>query len=118
MELELVANADTIGALSRLKALTACRDGRSRTQAVKIVWHDSPEHALLADGLTLTEHRGVRRLERLFPGTATSLPAQPVQVVDEAPEVGTLPSPLAPLAAFEGRHTISVHRFAEQSVVV
>jgi triphosphatase len=118
MELELAAHAETVARLSRLKALTACRDGRPRTQSVKIVWHDSPEHALLADGLTLAEQRGVRRLERVFPGASTWLPAQPAPVVAEAPDPATLPAPLAPLAAFEGRQTVSVHQFVGQPVVV
>jgi CHAD domain-containing protein len=115
MEFELAADMETVAGLSRMKALTACRDGRPRTQSVKIVWYDSPDHALLADGLTLAEQRGVRRLERVYPGAETWLPAQPVPVVADPPE---LPSPLAPLAAFEGRHTTSVHRFGDQSVVV
>jgi triphosphatase len=118
MELEFAANAETVARLSRLKALTACRDGRPRAQSVKIVWHDSPEHALLGDGLILAEQRGVRRLERVFPGASTWLPAQPPPVVAEAPDPATLPSPLAPLAAFEGRQTASVHQFAGQPVVV
>jgi CHAD domain-containing protein len=118
MELELAAQADAVTQLARLKPLAACRDGRPRTQSVKIVWHDSPEHALLADGLTLADQRGVRRLERLYPGSATWLPAQPVPVVAEAPDEATLPSPLAPLAAFEGRHTISVHQFADHPVTL
>jgi CHAD domain-containing protein len=115
MELELAADPAAVAGLSRLKALTACRDGRPRTQPVKIVWHDSPDHALLADGLTLTEQRGVRQLERVFPGNETWLPGQPAPVVADP---GALPSPLAPLAAFEGRQTTSVHRFGDQSVVV
>jgi triphosphatase len=118
MELELAADADTAAKLSRLKALTTCRDGRPRTQSIKIVWHDSPEHALLADGLTLAEQRGVRRLERVSPGTATWLPAQPVPVVAEAPDPASLPSPLAPLAAFEARQTTSVHQFDGQTAVL
>jgi triphosphatase len=118
MELELAVEAEAVVALSRLKALTACRNGRPRTQSVKIVWHDSPEHALLADGLTLAEQRGVRRLERVFPGADTWLPAQPVPVIAEAPEEAALPSPLTPIAAFEGRQTTSVHQFDGQPVVV
>jgi triphosphatase len=118
MELELAADPDTVARLSRLKALVACRDGRPRTQSVKIIWHDSPDHALLADGLTLAEQRGVHRLERLFPGAETWLPGQPVPVVAEAPEQATLPSPMAPLAAFEGRQTTSVHQFGAQPVVL
>ena len=115
MELELAADMETVAGLSRMKALSACRDGRPRTHSVKIVWHDSPDHALLADGLTLAEQRGVRQVERVYPGAETWLPAQPVPVVADPP---ALPSPLAPLAAFEGRHTTSVHRFGDQSVVV
>jgi triphosphatase len=115
MELELAANAEAVAGLSRLKALTACRNGRPRTQSIKIVWYDSPDHALLAEGLTLAEQRGVRRLERVFPGPETWLPGQPVPVV---PDPATLPSPLAPLAAFDGRQTISIHQFGDQAVNV
>jgi triphosphatase len=118
MELELTANADSVAGLGRLKALTASRDGRPRNQSVKIVWHDNPEHALLADGLTLAEQRGVWRLERTVPGEETWLPGQPAPPVAEAPDLTTLPSPLAPLAAFDGRRTISVHRFGEASVTL
>lgn len=118
MELELAADARAVSGISRLKALTACRDGRPRIQTVKIVWHDSPEHALVADGLILAEQRGVRRLERVFPGVATWLPAQPVPVVAEAPDPATLPFPLAPVAAFEGRQTTSVHQLDGQPVTV
>jgi CHAD domain-containing protein len=115
MELELAADANAAAGLTRLKALAACRVGRVRSQSVKIVWHDSPDHALLSDGLTLAEQRGVRRLERVFPGAETWLPGQPAPA---EPDRDTLPSPLAPLAAFEGRQTTSVHQFGDQPVVV
>jgi triphosphatase len=127
MELELVADADAVAGLSRVKPLTACRNGRPRAQSVKIVWYDSPEHALLEDGLTLAEQRGTRRLERVVPGAETWLPGQPAPVVADqetllsSPEsalAGPLPSPLSPLAAFEGRQTASVHQFGEQTVTV
>ena len=117
MELELAADAETVAGLSRLKPLTACRNGRPRTQSIKIVWYDSPEHALLEDGLTLAEQRGARHLERVLPGSDTWLPGQPVPVVDDL-RAGSLPSPLAPLAAFEGRQTASVHQFGDQTVTV
>jgi CHAD domain-containing protein len=118
MELEFAVQADTVSTLSRLKPLSASRDGRPRIQALKIVWHDSPEHALLADGMTLAEHRVGQRLERVYPGAATWLPAQPVPVVAEAPDAAALPAPLAPLAAFEGRQTASVHQFGGQAVTL
>src|ERR1700712_5669426 len=113
MELELAAAAETAASILRLKALIICRDGRPRTQSVKIVWHDGPDRNLRSEGLTLAEQRGVRRLERLFPGTGTWLPGQAAPVVAEAPDAAILPSPLAPLAAFEGRQTISVHQFGD-----
>lgn len=118
MELEFAADVEAVAGLSRLKALTASRDGRPRNQSIKIVWHDSPEHALLDDGLTLAEQRGVWRLERVVPGISTWLPAQPVPIVAEAPDRATLPAPLAPLAAFEGRQTTSVHVFDGHPVTV
>ena len=118
MELELTADPQIATDLSRMKAFTGSRDGRPRTVAIKIVWHDSPEHALLADGLTLAEQRGTRRLERVFPGAETWLPAQPVPIVTEAPDNTMLPAPLAPIAAFEGRQTTSVHQFNDQAVTV
>jgi triphosphatase len=113
MELELAADADDVAILARLKPLAACRDGRSRAHAVKIIWQDTPDHALLTDGLTLAEQRGAWRLERIVPGADGWLPAQPPPVVSDAPDLAALPTPLAPLAAFEGRQTVSLHRIAE-----
>jgi len=118
MELELAAQAETVAGLSRLKALSTCRDGRPRSHPMKIVWHDSPEHDLVGAGQILAEQRGVRTLERVVPGAQTWLPAQPVPVLATEPDPATLPSPLAPLAAFEGRQTVSTHRFGDNSVVL
>ena len=121
MDFELAVAADTAAAIGRLKPLSAVRDGRPRTQTVKFVCHDDLDHTLLARGLTLTESRGTWRLERLYPGTETWLPAQPAPVVAEAAsqaEVPDLPSPLAPLAAFEGKRTASVHRFPGGNVTM
>nr|WP_294507090.1 CHAD domain-containing protein [uncultured Rhodopila sp.] len=118
MEFELAADADAAALLARLKPLLASRDGRPRNQAVKIVWHDSPEHALLAEGLTLAEHRGAWRLERVTPGAETWLPAQPPPLLSDSPDPAALPSPLAPLAAFEGRRSVSLHRLADSTVTL
>jgi CHAD domain-containing protein len=118
MELELTAPADSVAGLGRLKVLAANRDGRPRTQSIKIVWHDSPEHALLADGQSLAEQRGAWRLERMVPGDETWLPGQPPPLLSDAPDLSVLPSPLAPLAAFDGRRTASVHRFGDESVTL
>jgi triphosphatase len=118
MEFELTAAAETAADLGRLKALTANRDGKPRTQAVKVVWHDSPERNLAADGLVLLEQRGAWRLERLQPGAATWPPAQPSPTLAEAPDLSALPAPLAPVAAFEGRRTLSTHRFGDAAVTI
>jgi triphosphatase len=127
MQLELAADEDAAAGLFRLKALAASRDGRARSQSMKIVWYDNPEHALFADGLVLAEQRNLWRLERIAPAEDTWLPSQPVPVLAEAPDattvlsdpaVGTVAEPLAPLAAFEGRQTASNHQFDGQVVVI
>jgi triphosphatase len=118
MELELAADADAAALIARLKPLLAIRDGRPRSQAIKIVWHDSPERALLAGGLTLAEQAGIWRLERVTPGADTWLPAQPPPVLSDSPDLAELPAPLAPLAAFEGRRSVSVHHLAEAAVTL
>lgn len=121
MEFELAVDADQAAAVARLKPLMACREGRGRSQSIRIIWHDSPDHVLLAKGLTLTEQRGQWRLERLTPGDATWLPGQPPPVIayaDDRAELPDLPSPLAPLAAFDGRRGISVHRIGASLVTL
>ena len=115
MELELTADAAAIAALARLKALTICRTGRPIGRSVKIVWHDSPDRTLLAAGLTLAEQNGVRVLERLIPAADTWLPAQPAPVVAVQDR---LPVTLAPMAAFEGRQTVSIHTVGGQPVTI
>jgi CHAD domain-containing protein len=121
MDLELAVAAGAAAAIGRLKPLSATRDGRPRTQAIKLVCHDDPGHTLRAQGLTLIESRGTWRLERLYPGPETWLPAQPAPVLAEAPshaELPDLPTPLAPLAAFEGKRTTSVHTLPSGNVTL
>lgn len=118
MDFELAVDADTAATLARLKTLTASRDGKPRTRAMKLVWFDSPDHALLADGITLAEQHGVRWLERVVPGPLTWLPGQPAPVVSDAPDPSVLPEPLAPLAAFDGKQSIAAYRFADQPVTI
>jgi CHAD domain-containing protein len=118
MDFELAVDAGAAATLSRLKPLTACREGKPHTQVLKLVWFDSPEHTLLADGVTLTEQRGSRCLERIVPGQGTWLPGQPAPVLAAGPDPEQLPAPLAPLAAFDGRQTTSVHLFGDDRVTV
>jgi CHAD domain-containing protein len=121
MEFELAADAEAAVQVGRLKALVACRDGRPATRTVKVTWHDSLDHALLAQGMTLAEQRGVWRMERLVPDRQTWLPAQPAPVFAESEDrsaLPDLPGPLAPLAAFDGRRTTSVHALGESPVTL
>ncbi len=121
MELELAVAAEAAATVARLKPLAACRDGRPRYQTVKAIWHDSPDRALLARGETLVESRGTWRLERAFPGAETWLPGAPPPILAEAADVALLPglpTPLAPLVAFEGRRGVTVHALAGGSVTL
>jgi CHAD domain-containing protein len=122
MELELQADPDEITKLSSFKPLAALRESRPRTHTMKCVWHDSPDHNLQKSGQTLAECRGTWRLEQIFPSIGTWLPAQPPPVLDEAESLDTftagLPSPLAPIAAFEGRRTTGVHPLADGPVTI
>jgi triphosphatase len=115
MEFELDAEPDDLTVLAGLRSLAVLREGRPRAQAVRVVWHDSPDHILLNQGLTLAERRGDWRVERVVPSTATWLPGQPPAVVEQAADQASLtvalPSPLTPVAAFVGRRSISVYRF-------
>ena len=71
MEFELDAEPDDLTVLAGLRSLAVLREGRPRAQAVRVVWHDSPDHILLNQGLTLAERRGDWRVERVVPSTAT-----------------------------------------------
>jgi CHAD domain-containing protein len=120
MELLLQADADALAALSKLKSLV--RDGRPRSQAMRTVWHDSPDNALLRQGLILAECRGQWRLERVVPGSQTWLPGQRPPVLREADSPTGLPEDaaagLVPVAAFEVRRTVSQYTVADAPVTL
>jgi triphosphatase len=109
--MEFSARVESIDQLLRNKQLTVHRDGRARTAPAKILWHDSPDKALQHIGRSLSEQRGTWRLEALRPTDATWLPGQPAGILAEAAslaELGDLPAPLAPIAAFEGKRTVTL----------
>ncbi|HYZ21585.1 MAG TPA: CHAD domain-containing protein [Rhodopila sp.] len=115
MEMEFALDADSAAGLARTRALTAQRDGRPRASAIRIVWHDSPNTTLRSAGLAVAEDRDGWRIERLVPEQETWLPAHPAPVLAHAAAAAELPglpgslaASLAPLAAFEGRHSTSV----------
>jgi triphosphatase len=123
MELTLLLPSADAARLQRLPSVKAARTGRSRGQAVRIVWHDSLDRALASRGLALAEHRGTWRLEQHRPATTEPWPpATDHRVLQEAdglealrkvladagasPEDGGLPEATTPVAAFEGRRTV------------
>src|SRR5215472_8680929 len=109
MELELRLDPEDASRLTRLAVLAPLRNGRPRTRAVRIVWHDSPDRALAQQGLALAEQRPMWRLERLLPNSEAWPPGAPAPVLATARATTALghelPAPLVPMAAFEGRAT-------------
>lgn len=107
MRMELRVHPDDVSRLSRVRRSFAPIETRAQTRRVRLVFHDSPDRALAAAGLTLIERTGHWRLERLVPGAEPWLPAQPPPVLEEAAarEVLTtaLPADLAPVALFTGQ---------------
>lgn len=84
--------------------------GGRRGTRLQIVWHDTPDGLLAAQGLALAEsrHRSERlwRLERMRPADAQLWPpGTPAPVVAQAGDLAALahplPGPLLPVAAFE-----------------
>ena len=126
MEWDLTLGAEDAARLNRLKLLAPLREGRARSRAVRIVWHDGPDAPLAKTGLALAERRGTWRLERMRPavvarrgglwppGTAPPMLAEANAPADLAAALAAneadamespfpLPEPLLPWAAFEGR---------------
>ena len=141
MDWDLSISTDDAARLSRLKLLGPLRDGRARSRAVRLVWHDGPEASLAKAGLALVERRNNWRLERLRPSSVAlpgSLwpPGMSAPVLAEAatardladrlafPEAAdpavppALPEPCIPWAAFEGRALTLMLRHAQEAVEV
>ena len=139
IEWDLVLPAEDAVRLSRLKLLAPLRDGRARSRAVRYVWHDGPDAALAKAGLALVERRHHWRLEQMRPSTAarpdaTWPPGMAPKLLGEAAamkdlaeavqlrepvyaaDMGTLPDPCIPWAAFEGRALGVPLRYAHEAV--
>jgi CHAD domain-containing protein len=111
--LEFVLAPADIARLLRAPALVARRTGRVKSAAVTTIWHDTSDGALAENGLSLSETRGLWRLECLSPGAGAAwLPATPAPVLAEAASPEALPgrllsrtqgAALAPVAAFTAR---------------
>ncbi|MBR0671476.1 CYTH and CHAD domain-containing protein [Neoroseomonas soli] len=107
--LDFVLAPEAAARLARTPAVTAHRAGRTRGTAAEILWFDTAEGALAAQGLTVQSgRRGARSLLcTLPPPEAPWHPCQPPAEIaaltdGEAPaEAGG--APLVPVAAFTGR---------------
>ena len=109
MRCALALHPDDAAKCLRLPVFGAAKSARRRHQVLRLVWHDSPDRALRAEGLALLEQRGTWRLEGLYPNGADWLPGQPAPLVAErgggVPDHALIPHALAPVAAFDGRVT-------------
>jgi triphosphatase len=123
MELTLVLASADATRLQRSPTIKAARSGRSRGQAVKIVWHDSHDRELASQGLALTEQRGTWRLEQHRPDAAETWPPaidhrliveangleglrRALAEADAETASDVLPAAITPVAAFAGRWTV------------
>lgn len=122
MRMAFDVHPDDAVRLTRSKSLVRKPGTRPRYRTVRIVWHDSPDHALRTDGLVLAEQQGLWRLERLTPGAGVWLPtqsppeiAQALLPTDLQPK---LPDGVVPIVAFDGRLAISVLETPNGSVAM
>jgi CHAD domain-containing protein len=104
--LELDLHPDDAPRLARLKPLASIRAGRARTAPAHLVWLDTPDAALAADGLAVLEQSGALRLERTRPNGVDWPVGAPAPVVADPADRADLPSPLMPWAALQGRSVL------------
>lgn len=102
--LEFALNPDDLAKLIKTPLMT--RVGRAAS--VTMLWHDTPDGALAARALALSEQRGQWRLEALRPSRARPWPfGSPAPLVAESTSLAglhhALPEGLAPVAALRGR---------------
>jgi CHAD domain-containing protein len=101
--LELALEPDEARRLPRLLH----GSGPASATALRLIWHDTADFALAADGRTLLEHRRGRRstwrLERLT-GPSAVAPHPALAEGSELAELNAaLPAPLVPMVRFAGR---------------
>ena len=102
--LEFALSPDDLSRLVKLPFLTRI----SRTTAVTTLWHDTPNGALAARCLSLSEQRGHWRLEALRPMPARPWPpGSPAPLIAEGASLASLHHSLSdgltPVAALRGR---------------
>jgi CHAD domain-containing protein len=108
--LELICPAEAVTALRRHPALRGLKGRRPRARALRQTWHDTVEHSLASQDLTLAEAGGLWRVEHLGrgwprrPGTASTIMASSIHPAGLEEKLGhALPGPLHPLARFTGQ---------------
>ncbi len=123
MELTLLLPSADAARLRRQPSTKAALTGRTRGQAVRIVWHDSLDRSLASRGLALAEQRGSWRLERNRPAPTEPWPPatdhrvlleadglealrQALAASDAPADANVLPDVTTPVAAFDGRRTV------------
>ena len=136
MELTLLLPGQEARGLNRLPAVRTARAGKTRGQAVRIVWYDGPGHELAERGLVLARESGTKeqetrepgarepegketaagesgpwRLEQHRPDAAEAWPPGTDHRLIEAsagpePPPRPVPDTLAAMACFEGRRTV------------
>ena len=102
--LEFALSPDDLAKLIKIPFVTRT----SRAAAVTTLWHDTPDGALAARALALSEQRGHWRLEALRPTASRPWPpGGPAPLVAEGASPTSLhhslPDGLAPIAALRGR---------------
>ncbi len=111
MTLEFDLHPEDWARLLRLPAIRAARAGRAGASPYRIVWHDTPDGTLAAQGCALSQSREGWRLERIWPGEASWAPATPPPLLAADADLAALAPALSrldaatglmPLAAFEG----------------
>lgn len=106
MKLELALPPQDADRLLRLRLLAGLKAARRRHRAVSIIWHDTADGALVAEGLVLATQGGTWRLERLLPGEEAWPPGGVAPVIEQAAALDRLAHPLPadqrPIARFDG----------------
>ena len=102
--LEFTLSPDDLAKLTKTSSLSRT----SRAASFTTFWHDTPDGALAARELSLSERRGHWRLEALRPTPSRPWPpGSPAPLIAEAASVAglhhSLPESLAPIAALRGR---------------
>ena len=105
--LEFALDPAVAARLTRHPAIVAMRAGRGRSAAEELIWLDTLEGALAAEGLALeAPRRGERRRLRVLPPKGAAwLPGTPPETTPGVEDTGS-DAPLVPLAAFSGRHSV------------